>query len=136
MKGSERLWQFRSDMNADGATTISDVWEWFVWLYFYPGDLLIRWLVGSAAGRFFELTAKSYGGLFSGIVSGVFWFVVLVAFLSLPAKLADDYRLSRARYRRDLEANVSIWRREIHPAVVPTVMGFLLLLLAFYAVIV
>jgi hypothetical protein len=35
-----RIWQFAADMNGDGVVTISDVWLWFKWLYFYPAPNL------------------------------------------------------------------------------------------------
>lgn len=76
-----RLWGFYADMNIDGRVTISDVWLWIKWLYFYPGDLLIAGIAGvtPATAHFFEFNQGSYGGAFSGIVSLLAWFIVYVA---------------------------------------------------------
>lgn len=76
-----RQWSFVSDMNHSGSITISDVWLWFEWLYFYPGDGLIYFLMNKAPeiGQFFEITHSSYGGILSGIVSFVFWIFLLGA---------------------------------------------------------
>jgi hypothetical protein len=74
-----RLWSFFADMNGDGAVTISDVWLWFKWLYFYPGDGLLYAVMSGAPkiAYFFELSSVSYGGGFSGVVSFFAWLIVL-----------------------------------------------------------
>jgi hypothetical protein len=66
-----------SDMNLDGAVTISDVLLWFKWLYFLPGDLAALVLLGTSVGDFFEVTQGSIGGIGSGILSFCFWFVII-----------------------------------------------------------
>lgn len=82
-----RMWGFVSDMNRSGTTTISDVWLWFKWLYFYPGDLVVSILINnklkelSDIGNFFELSVSSYGDVFSGVVSFMCWFVVFVCLM-------------------------------------------------------
>ena len=70
-----------ADMNFDGSITISDVWLWFKWLYFYPGDRLVYLLLKKAPSiaSFFEMTTSSYGGVFSGVVSLVFFSIGAVA---------------------------------------------------------
>ena len=73
-----RLWGFVADMNFDGSITVSDVWLWIKWFYFYPGDGLVYLLLNktpSIAG-FFEMTISSYGGVFSGVVSLTFFGIV------------------------------------------------------------
>jgi len=62
-------------MNLDGSITISDVWLWIKWLYFYPGDGLVYFLFHKAPSiaSFFEMTPSSYGGVFSGMVSFIFF---------------------------------------------------------------
>jgi len=74
-----RLWTFVADMNSDGAVTISDVWLWFKWLYFYPGDGMLYVAMKStpALAQFFEMSSMSYGGGLSGTVSFFTWLTVL-----------------------------------------------------------
>jgi hypothetical protein len=80
-----RIWQFAADMNGDGVVTISDVWLWFKWLYFYPGDGLLYFLVRGAESiaKFFEVTPDSFGGAFSGVASFFAWLIVLGGFAAL-----------------------------------------------------
>ena len=54
-------WTSRSDMNWDGIVTIPDVWLWFKWIYFLPGDGAL-WLIMQNQGlaRFFQLSQGSY----------------------------------------------------------------------------
>ncbi len=75
-----RQWAFVSDMNYSGTITISDVWLWFKWLYFYPGDGVVYFLINKApvAGQFLEITYNNYGGTLSGIISVFVWFPVAV----------------------------------------------------------
>lgn len=74
-----RIWSFVADMNGDGAVTISDVWLWFKWLYFYPGDGFLfateKWAPKLA--QFFELSVATYSGGFSGVMSFFVWLFVL-----------------------------------------------------------
>ncbi|SOH04157.1 hypothetical protein KSMBR1_1658 [Candidatus Kuenenia stuttgartiensis] len=72
-----REWGFVADMNCSGSTTISDVWLWFKWLCFYPGDYLLYYLIHSRPefAAFLEITCNNYGGVFSGIVV----FVIIMA---------------------------------------------------------
>jgi len=72
----ERL-QVSSDMNLDGVITISDVLLWLKWLYFLPGDLAALILLGTPAGDFFEITLRSVQGVGSGVLSFLFWFVII-----------------------------------------------------------
>lgn len=77
-----RQWKFAADMNQSGSITISDIWLWFQWLYFYPGDGVVYFLIykASSIGAFLEMTPDSYGGVFSGIISFVVWCLVLTIF--------------------------------------------------------
>lgn len=72
-----RLWSFVADMNGDEAVSISDVWLWFKWLYFMPGDLVVAMIGPTALGRFLELTTFSYGNAGSGVLSFILWMLVL-----------------------------------------------------------
>ncbi len=77
-------WSFVADMNYDGAVTISDVWLWFNWLYFYPGDWLIsKWFLGNPVGQFLEFTINDLGGFFSGVISFIAWGIVLTMIVSI-----------------------------------------------------
>jgi len=81
----DRQWAFVADMNYSGAVTISDVWLWFKWLYFYPGDGLLYSIINGAPpiATFFEITFNSYSGFFSGFVSFFCWLFVLAMFTNL-----------------------------------------------------
>ena len=79
-----RQWTFVSDMNYDGAITISDIWLWVKWLYFYPGDgffyVLLHKMIDIA--NFLEITYSDYGGLLSGIISFYFWIFFVGIFMT------------------------------------------------------
>ena len=69
-----RLWFFEADMDQNGVITISDLWLWVQWLFFYPGDLLILGIMKFGdIHTFFELSSSTFGNWFSGIISFVFW---------------------------------------------------------------
>ncbi|HZD12292.1 MAG TPA: hypothetical protein VE177_02075, partial [Candidatus Binatus sp.] len=76
-----RQWGFLTDMNGDGRLTVRDVKAIAHWMFFYPGDLVIygvrTYLQGLAA--FFGISAKSYGGMVSLLLSIIGW--PLVTFL-------------------------------------------------------
>ena len=97
---------FLTDMNAEGEFTITDVWLWIVQIFFIPGDAAV-WVMLTYApwlGRFLELSASSYGGLFSGIVSVAVWLFGLVMIGALVSLVADlDRKLTGrvARYGRE-----------------------------------
>ena len=70
-----RLWFFEADMDQNGVITISDLWLWVQWLFFYPGDLLILGIMKFGdIHTFFELSSSTFGNWFSGIISFIFWF--------------------------------------------------------------
>ena len=77
-----RQWGFLTDMNGDGRLTVRDVKAIAHWMFFYPGDLVIygvrTYLQGLAA--FFGISAKSYGGMVSLLLSIIGW--PLVTFLA------------------------------------------------------
>ena len=86
--GEIRMWPFRADMNGDGIVNIADVWLWIKWLYLYPGDWLVYLIGNTAAGRFLDLSAQSYGGELALGVSIVAWLCVadILMRLFLPKK--------------------------------------------------
>jgi hypothetical protein len=81
--GEIRMWPFRADMNGDGIVNIADVWLWIKWLYLYPGDWLVYLIGNTAAGRFLNLSAQSYGGELALGVSIVVWLCVADILLRL-----------------------------------------------------
>ena len=87
-----RLWSFVADMNFDGSISISDVWLWIKWLYFYPGDGLVYLLLNKAPSiaSFFEMAISSYGGVFSGIVSLVFFGIIATASVPLVSAFRES----------------------------------------------
>lgn len=88
----ERQWSFVVDMDYSGSITISDVWLWFEWLYFYPGDGVIYFLVNKVpdVGRFLEITHSDYGGVLSGAVSFVAWFIVLAIIIGAIEEFSEN----------------------------------------------
>jgi len=76
-----RRWTFMADMNHSGSVTISDVWLWFKWLYFYPGDGFIYVMVSGlpSVANFFEITYGDHGGTLSKI-SFLFWMIIFVGY--------------------------------------------------------
>ena len=87
MNYDTRLWNFVEDMNYDGSITISDVWLWFKWLYFYPGDYLIRLVINKTPelAHFLEISHESYGETLSGIISLIVWGIGILVTLGLIA---------------------------------------------------
>ena len=78
-----RQWDFVADMNHSGSVTISDVWLWFKWLYFWPGDALIFLVVQNApdAALFLELSPRNFGGPLSLFLSFGLWVLFLMLFI-------------------------------------------------------
>ena len=72
-------WRFFSDTNGDGAITITDVWNWLVWLFFLPGDCFLYFIMAvfPDLAQFFELSSNSYHGFISGIFSFIVWVVII-----------------------------------------------------------
>ena len=76
---THQRWNFAKDMNHDGQFTISDIWPMVEYVLFLPGDGVIYVLLGTGVGNFLEISAKSYGGWWSGIFSGLVWLAAVVA---------------------------------------------------------
>jgi hypothetical protein len=78
-----RQWEFVADMNQNGVVTVSDVWLWIKWLYFWPGDGLIQLAMQKAPdmAAFFELSTAKFGGPLSLFLSFPMWIIVLVIFI-------------------------------------------------------
>jgi hypothetical protein len=71
-----RQWEFVADMSFDGFVTISDIGLWVKWLFYYPGDWVILKLSHNPFGRFFEFSAADYGGVFSLLISLLFFTII------------------------------------------------------------
>ena len=74
---THQRWNFAKDMNHDGQFTISDIWPMVEYVLFLPGDGVVYALLGTGVGNFLELSAKSYGGWWSGIFSALTWMIAL-----------------------------------------------------------
>lgn len=85
-----RDWILKKDMNFDGAFTITDVWLFIKSLYFYPGDYIVKGLIDTKIGNFFEFSIQDYGGVMSGLVSFLAW----VFLCCLPFGLIESARES------------------------------------------
>ena len=74
-----RMWNFVADMNYDGQISISDIWLWFKWFYFYPGDWIIKFLINNipSVANFLKISYEDYGGFLSGVVSLVTFFLII-----------------------------------------------------------
>jgi hypothetical protein len=73
-----RQWAFSADMNSSGSVTIGDVWLWCKWIFFYPGDYLIKILMENIpeVGSFLEISPSWYGGWISGLLSWCFYMIL------------------------------------------------------------
>jgi hypothetical protein len=82
-------WKLVADLNYNGEVTISDVWLWFQWFYFLPGDGLYSLIMSNdQLATFFELSTASYGNFLSGTISFFVWGPFL--FLMLLGALFGD----------------------------------------------
>ena len=96
-----RQWNWVTDITGDGKVTISDVWGWMGWLYYWPGDFFIQYLIGTELGVFFEFTYSDYGGTFSFIISGLVWLITL--FMIAGALFATiEYINEEIKYYRNM----------------------------------
>jgi hypothetical protein len=101
----EHQWfsKLTADRNLDGKITISDVWLWIKWFYFYPGDFIVVLLdlEFPILAEFFEITENnSVGGMFSGIVSFFFWAILI--FLSMALLFATIIGLAVSEKFQDI----------------------------------
>jgi TPR repeat protein len=117
-KASPRQWNFAEDMNKDGKATISDLPEWFSWLFYYPGDLFIDYLLYEESPKkrdFFEITPGSYRGRLSLLISFVAWLcgISLLIAISIPifiviADFSDRMEARSAKKSREpIESSLS-----------------------------
>jgi hypothetical protein len=88
-----RQWRWSADMDDDGSITITDVWLWARWLFFYPGDLM----VAGGLGRFLGIDSTYYGGSLSFWISAALWLFVGLAVGAQVMEIRE-----RLRARREL----------------------------------
>ena len=84
-------WRWAQDLNGDGRITISEVWAWLGWLYYYAGDASVNVYNGflqSDLAKFFEMTPAYYGGQLSWWVSLAAWGFLFLMFLGFR----ENYR--------------------------------------------
>ncbi|MDT3778457.1 tetratricopeptide repeat protein [Nitrospira sp. MA-1] len=103
----DRKWNFARDIDGDGHFTIDDVTGWVGWLFYYPGDRVIQWLLSNEkvdTAHFFKITPQDYGGGLSFLFSLVGWGLGSIAFfmvLGVIAKIldrTDEFSRSVAQY--------------------------------------
>ena len=76
-----RQWKWNKDMNGDGRVSLKDFPSQVRWLFYYPGDLALDYVLNNteeAAVQFFELTPASLGGGLSFLLSLPFWGIAIV----------------------------------------------------------
>ena len=77
-------WHVALDMNHDGAFTLMDVWAWFDWLYYAPGDFAILLTLREmpSVAKFLEIDASMVSGRLSWWFSTVLYVLVLIGLIS------------------------------------------------------
>ena len=108
-----RLWSFIADMNNSGGITIVDLWLWFKWLFFYPGDYVVNLFIYDAGTEpefkaildFFEIPRNDwFGGWISGIASLYIWQALLQLLGSISLFLfSEEYRKELKNRRLEQE---------------------------------
>jgi len=76
------------DVNHDGTTTLHDMTLLLRSLFFYPGDFILKYVVGTELGKFLELSAEDYGGYTSGTLSFFCYFMVF----AIMSQIRDDLK--------------------------------------------
>ena len=120
---AHQRWNFAKDMNHDGQFTISDIWPMVEYVLFLPGDGVIYALLGTGVGNFLEISAKSYGGWWSGIFSGLVWAAAVVAwgvfsewteldiyFVETPLQIDDLEGYARLHHRAPMPIAAGEWQ--------------------------
>ena len=91
-------------MNFDGTVTISDVWLWAKWAFFYPGDGVLCLVMSKTPGvaSFFEITESSYSGVLSGFITVLFWLFLYGCYASIREEI-EEARQKKELNRRKKE---------------------------------
>lgn len=96
-------WRWAQDLNGDGRITISEVWAWLGWLYYYPGDAMVNVYNGflqSDLAKFFEMTPGFYGGRLSWWTSLAVWGFL---FMGIVGQIEEfqEWRENRRRLKAE-----------------------------------
>lgn len=73
-------WSIRDmDFNCDYHFTFKDIPGAIAYFFYLPGDLVLLFTMDNlrVLTRFFELSEKSYGNWFSGLVSFLIWMAII-----------------------------------------------------------
>ena len=94
-----RRWNFVADMNFDGLINATDVWLWLKWIFFYPGDFIMQYMLKHAPllAKGLEVTLESFGGAGSGVLS--LW-VFMAATMICEATVLKRTAVQQQRPRR------------------------------------
>ena len=105
-----RLWLFEADMNFDGIVGLSDFWLWANWLFYYPGDALLKAIIDYAplVAETLEVSLQSFGSAASGLCSlAIALAITILIERKRPKRVAarfttqvQDYLIARARAGR------------------------------------
>jgi len=73
-------WVLMADMHLDAQFTLADLWARLVQCFFVPGNFVLWCLVTYAPplARLVELSPADYHGVFTGIISAMFWLAAIV----------------------------------------------------------
>ncbi|WP_043171527.1 hypothetical protein [Bordetella bronchiseptica] len=66
----------KADINGDGQFTISDVWAWAEFIGCWPGNFALRFLSGTEAGKFLEISYFDQYTTGAWILSAIVWIAV------------------------------------------------------------
>lgn len=93
---------FAPDINLDGKFTISDVTIWSKWIFFYPGDFLAYLLITKwkPVSKFLEISKIPREGWGSGIISLVFWYILIIYFF-WALRWINKAAFSRSKMAKD-----------------------------------
>ena len=97
----------RVDMNGDGLLSVADLPPWLVEAFFLPGDWLIAAALtyASPVARLLQLDPGDYGGVLSGVVSAMAWFLGARIASSMYGTTRDiDHALTQTLIQKNLAA--------------------------------
>jgi hypothetical protein len=117
-----RQWEFVADMNFDGFVTISDIGLWVNWIFTYPGDWVVLKLTHNSIGRFLEFSAADYGGVFSFLISLLFFAMIFF----IPSMITDGIS-EQKEWNENLSPKEKLQARRFVSVMIFTVFSFFLL---------
>jgi hypothetical protein len=117
-----RQWEFVADMNLDGSVTISDIGLWVNWIFTYPGDWVVLKLTHNSIGRFLEFSAADYGGVFSFLISLLFFAMIFF----IPSMITDGIS-EQKEWNENASPKEKLQARRLLSVTIFTVFSFFLL---------